>query len=466
LKTDRIIALDIGADGIRMAVLDRAASGVVHSVDSGFAEYLSGLSAELPREAVVAMTLRQLLEGRSLSTRRVHISVDGSSVFSRIVKLPMVGKDQLRKTIRHEAVQHIPFPIDEVVWDAHLFNPDADEPDALLVAVKADVIDGLVYAVNANGLMIEHISVAPVALANAIHSADPMDGPSLVVEVGRAASNLVFLDGDRIFFRTLPVGGNQLDRLVPEVERSIAFYRSQQQGNSPRRIVVCGTTEAMEFLKGRQSIPVMLCSFEPGSVVCVGLAVEQLVSIDLIPESLQRERDVQRRQPIWLVCLAGLILLGAVWIYNFSVQTKQAQDAVVATIAQTEALRAVEQQMVPLEDQIAQLIHTSEVYATAVEQRTFWLGTLSEISRLLPDGMFLLASEPIRSVDHLTGVRISVVSYLDKEAEGQDAVKELRDALRGSDRFDEKTSVFSRPSKKKFAREFVLDVYFAEGAAW
>jgi hypothetical protein len=449
-----------------MAVLDRAASGVVHSVDSGFAEYVSGLPAELPREAVVAMTLKQLLEGRSLNSKRVHISVDGQSVFSRIVKLPMVGKDQLQKTIRHEAVQNIPFPIDEVVWDAHVFDANADEPDVLLVAVKAEVIEGLVHSVHANGLTVERISVAPVALANAIRSSDQTDEPLLVVDVGRAASNLVFLDGHRIFFRTLPVGGNQLDRLVQEIERSISFYRSQQQGHPPHRIMVCGAADTTEFLQAHLSAPVAPCSFESDTVVCVGLAVAQAVSIDLIPESLQQKRDVQKRQPVWLACMAALILLGAVWIYNFNVQTKQARDSAVAAIAQIEALRAIELQMVPLEDQIAQLIRTSEVYATAVEQQTFWLETLSEISRLLPEGMFLLASEPIRSEDQLTGVRISVISYLDKEAEGQDVVKELRDTLRSSSRFDEKTNVFSRPSKKKFAREFVLDVYFAEGAAW
>ncbi|MDF7808383.1 pilus assembly protein PilM [Pontiellaceae bacterium B12219] len=466
MKTERIIALDIGADGVRMAVLDRTASGVVHSADSGYCEYVSGLPAELPREAVVAMTLKQLLEGRSLNSRRVHLSVDGQSVFSRIVKLPMVGKDQLQKTIRHEAVQHIPFPIDEVVWDAHVFDENADEPDVLLVAVKADVIEGLVHSVTANGLSVEHISVAPVALANAVRSSEKTDEPLLVVDVGRAGSNLVFLDGNRIFFRTLPVGGNQLDRLVQEIERSITFYKGQQQGNPPRRISVCGGAEAVELLQAHLSVPVVPSLIEPGSAVCMGLAVAQSVSIDLIPESLQRQRDLQKRQPVWLACMTVLMVIGAVWIYNLNVRTKAAEHSAGAAAENVEALRTVERQMLPLEDQIALLVRTSDVYATALKQRTFWLETLSEISRLLPDGMFLLASEPIHSMEQLTGVRISVVSYLDKEAEGQDVVKQLRDTLRNSHRFDEKTRVFSRPSKKKFAREFVLDVSFAEGAEW
>ena len=451
MKSDRIIALDIGADGIRMAVLS-SGSSAVH--DSGFMAFASDAPAELPQEAVVAMTLKRLLEGRKPGTNRASISIEGQSVFSRVVKLPMVGRDQQEKTIRHEAVQNIPFPINEVVWDAHVIDPENPEPEVLLVAVKVELVEGLVHAVAANGLTVERISVAPVALANALHGSGEK-GPVLLVDAGEQTANLVFVDGARIFFRTLPVGGNDSDRLTQEVERSITFYRNQQHGREPERILTNGAVD----LADRFSMPTEQVDHIS---VYSGLAGDPAVSINLIPASLQQERELKRRQPLWLISAVLLMLILAAWMVNINIQAKQSTAVLASIERKISDLSRIELALLPLETRIDELNAQAELYRVTLEQRTLWLETLSEIRRFLPEGMFVLSSEPIRPLGQLSGTRIAVVSYLDKEPKGQDAVKLLRDALRSCEQFSEKTKVFSRPSKKLFAREFVLDVYFAE----
>ncbi len=86
-----------------------------------------------------------------------------------------------------------------------------------------------------------------------------------------------------------------------------------------------------------------------------------------------------------------------------------------------------------------------------------------ELESQLPEGMFLLESEPLRNGDARVGMRVTVLSYLDKEPKGEDAVVILRDSLRQSEYFSDETKVFKRPTKRLFARRFVLDLYFAEG---
>lgn len=456
MKTDRIIALELGANGIRMAVVS---SGTSELHDSGYAEYASDAPVGLPREAVVAMTLKQLMEGRQPGTKRVCISIEGSSVFSRLVKLPRVGKEQLERTVRHEAIQNIPFPIDEVVWDAHVIDPDAPEPEVLLVAVKAELVEGLVHAVRANGLAIEKISVAPVALANAARSSENICGSVLLVDVEDESSNLVFIDGERTFFRTLPIAGNDADRLVQEIERSITFYQSQHQGKAPERIRVDGNRAVA--LGDRLSIPVEPMDSSNESV-CVGLAADQAVSIHLVPAFLQHEQELKKRMPFWIAAAGLLVLQLAVWMVNFNLQLQHTHAVLRSVEQQVRDLSRVEQQLLPLEEQISGLHRRAAVYDDVLVQQTLWLENLAAISRLLPEGMFLLSSEPLRPKDQLVGTRVSVVSYLDKEPAGQDAVKLLRDTLRASKRFSDETNVFSRPSKKLFAREFVLDIHFAE----
>lgn len=442
-----------------MAVFSREGSRTPKLLDSGFAGFDDEVSVKLAHEAVVAITLKRLMDNRKPDTHRVRISVEGSAVFSRLVKLPMVGKEQLEKTIRHEAVQNIPFPIDEVVWDAYVIDPEAPEPEVLLVAVKSGLIEGLVHAVQANGLTIEIISVAPVALANAVRSTEKINGSILLIDVGAASCNLVFMDGPRTFFRTLPIAGNDIDRLVQETERSITFYRSRQQGRPPERILI--DRSMAEMLDRRLSSPVEPLELSIASV-CMGLAADQAVAINLVPVSLRQEQALKQRLPLWVAAAVMLMLLLSVWIHNFNLQLKQTHRVKSSVEQEVRELSQIEQQLLPIEERIAGLQRRAAVFDAALVQRTFWLETLEEVRRLLPEGMFLLASEPLRPEQPQAGMRISVVSYLDKEPAGQDAVKLLRDTLRSSLRFGNETAVYSRPSKKLFAREFVLDVYFTE----
>ncbi|MDZ8117961.1 pilus assembly protein PilM [Pontiella agarivorans] len=435
MRAEQILTLDIGTDGIRMAVVSVPSSGPPQLIDSGFAVY--DAESALSKDAITAMTLRKLLEEKKPGVKRAVVSIEGPSVFSRLVRLPKVGRERVPQTIRHEAVQNIPFPIDDVVWDAHVVDPDSDGPEVLLVAAKAELIDGLVHAVKANGLVIERITAAPVALANLAHACCGTSGPMLLVDGDTVSTNLVFIDGRRAFFRSLPVSGADALRRQQEIERSIAFYTGQQGGRAPEKIV--------EQVGG----------VEQGFAVCVGLACLPVVEIDLVPAALADERRMQRRLPLWMASTVVVMLILGVWIFSLGRRTDAIRSNTGPIEAEVFRLRNFEQQLLPLEAEVDALLERGREFRHVARARTQWLEALTEMSRLLPEGMFLLGSEPIEN-----GVRISVVSYLDKEMPGQDSVKLLRDALRASPLFSDETKVESRPSKKEFARRFVLDVYF------
>lgn len=435
MKAEHNLTLDIGTDGIRMAVVVSPASSLPRIIDSGFIAYDE--HSQLPKEAVAAMALKQLLDEKKPAAKRASISIDGQSVFSRLVKLPMVGKDRVEQTIRHEAVQNIPFPIEDVVWDAHVIDPESDEPEVLLVAVKADLVEGLVHAVTAAGLGVEKMSVAPVALANALHTFCNTSEPTLLIDSRPSSANLVLLDGQRAFFRAVPIIGNDEARRKQEIERSISFYTGQQGGNAP--------TQTLE------SLP----NVERDYAVCLGLACSSLVDIDLIPSAIVLERDLKRRTPLWLASAIVLMLVLGVWIFSFESRVKALATQTALTQREVSTLRQIELELEPLEQRIDELYAVAEIYRTAAEYRTFWIEALSAVNQMLPDGMFLISSDPIDN-----GIRISVVSYLDREGEGKDSVKQFRDLLRSHDLFSDETSVHSRPSKMEFARVFVLDVFF------
>ncbi|VGO21589.1 pilus assembly protein PilM [Pontiella sulfatireligans] len=479
MKADRFITLDINEEGIRLASFVRHGPGRLELSVHGYAAFASGSGSGMTHEAVVATTLKRLLDETGVRARKARIAVDGKSVFSRVVKLPPVAPEKQAQTIRHEAVQNIPFPIDEVVWDFHVFDPAAAELEVLLVAAKSGLAEGLVLATAANGLAVEAVGAAPAALANAVRCGYPeLTEPLLLADFGAESTNLVFIDGPRMFFRTLSVAGSAMPRLLQEVERSIAFFRTQQNGSAPQRVLLSGGEGDPDEIGSRLGLPVEI--FDPlrkiehdGTVadsacfgVLAGLAMQDAaptaVQLDLAPESLRRERIMRRRRPLQVACVAIAALTGLVWLAGWRQTAALAGQEAGELSACIKTLEKAERRLVPLEARMAELESRAAVYQEAVARRIFWLKALAELRERLPDGMFVVESEALRNGRSVSGMRITVASYLDKEPEGGDAVVVLRDSLRESTLFNDESRVFKRPTKRLFFRSFVLDLFFRE----
>ncbi len=480
VKKDCFIALEIGTDALRMAVFDRSRPGIPVLVDHGSSPYDVAPGVEMAREARVATALRRLLEEKRPAAREVVLAIDGQSVFSRVANLPPVPADKMPQTIRHEAVQNIPFPIEEVVWAAGSPVAGPSGLEILLVAAKADLVNGLVHAVAANGLEVVRVEVAPVALANVVRFHLPgLQDPLLLVDAGNSSANLVFLCGGRTLFRTLPVPAHAVPRLVQEIERSISFFRSQQGGAPPVRILLGGGgTAVASELEERLALPVE--PFDPlqrieavppasGSAefgVLAGLAVPlafaDALDIDLSPPEVRAARGARRRRPMRLAAAGMALLAGLAWIAGLVHATRLAQRENGMVLARVGALERIEREQLPIERSLGELQERAAMYERLVDRRTAWLDALSELRGLMPEGMFLLQSEPISTEGEVAGVRITVLSYLDKEPPEADVVVQLRDRIRACDRFDAGTSVYKRPAKRLFSRRFVLDVRFKE----
>ena len=67
------------------------------------------------------------------------------------------------------------FPIDEVTWDYQMMpaRTSANEAEAVIVAIKKEVIEAEVEAVERVGLKIKQVEVAPFALLNAFRYSEP-----------------------------------------------------------------------------------------------------------------------------------------------------------------------------------------------------------------------------------------------------------------------------------------------------
>lgn len=324
--TQSSIALNIGSQRVSMAVFEPSKSGgvVLKAYDSE--TLLADPATEASRPAQIGYAIGQLTQRLKAGRSKVRYAISGQSVFTRFVKLPPLDDDNIEQLVTFEAQQHVPFPLDEVVWDYEILE-SAGEKEVLIVAIKGEALDELNESVTSTGLATSEVDVAPMALYNAFRAAYPgVNEPVLLIDIGAKATDLLYIEGKRFFTRSVNRGGvsitsaiakeygipfaeaeahktqtglvalggghteqldettaalattirNALGQLPAEISRTTNYYRSQHGGNAPKRIVLAGGGANLpytkEFFEEKLHLPVEY--FNPVSAISVGKGVD------------------------------------------------------------------------------------------------------------------------------------------------------------------------------------------------
>src|SRR6266571_8609193 len=316
-KATRIISLNLGSQTIWLAEFQAQPQGGLVLQNYRLREVLIDPASEDIRHPQISAALREMMAELQIRHAAVNYAVSAQSVFARFVKLPAVEEEKIERIIAFEAQQNVPFPIDEVVWDYQLIGGGGEEQvQVVLVAIKSDLLDEINAAVEETGLRTKIVGVASMALYNAFrYNYADLRGCTLLVDIGARTTNLVFIEPQKIFSRSVPVGGSSITaaiakefnesvaaaelrkkrdgfvslggayaepadpeiarvsklmrstmtRLHAEVMRSISHYRAQQHGNAPERLFLCGGTASTPYMREffREKLQVPIEFFNP-----------------------------------------------------------------------------------------------------------------------------------------------------------------------------------------------------------
>ncbi len=182
----------------------------------------SGIGAA-ERDELIALSLRQLGERHpELYESEVIISVPSQNSFARFVTLPPVEKRKIPEIVRFEAVQQIPFDINEVQWSYQMMSGD-DEPERKvgIFAIKNEVVNAAMEPFENEDIGVSYVQMTPMALYNyLLHDRPDLMGSAqravVLLNVGAENTDLVVCTPAGVWQRCILIGGNAFTRAIAD----------------------------------------------------------------------------------------------------------------------------------------------------------------------------------------------------------------------------------------------------------
>src|SRR6266699_1219282 len=168
LQSKSFLAVDFGAGSLKLAEFEVNEAGGLRLKQYGIKSLGQEGAQESTREATIQKALQAMLTEKGIKAKTVNVCAPGFHVFSKFVKLPPVDAGKVTQIIQYEAQQNVPFPLAEVVWDYQILGTTpGGELEVLLVAIKADVVEGLFRVAAQAKLRLNLCDASPAALCNA-----------------------------------------------------------------------------------------------------------------------------------------------------------------------------------------------------------------------------------------------------------------------------------------------------------
>jgi len=285
--------IEVGAFAIKALKFERAEGGRVNALDFIVLPHKKVLSTpELDQTDAVRVALGQFANQVDLSGAAVAVSIPGHAALARFAKLPPVEPKKIPDIVKFEAVQQIPFGIDEVEWDYQTFqSPDSPDVEVGIFAVTKEKINERLTVYQDVNVVPDTVTLSPVAVYNAmaydLQFSETTPG-TIILDIGTTSTDLIVAESGRVWVRTFPIGGHHFTEalvnafklsyakaeklkreaeqskharhvfqamrpvfsdLAQEVQRSIGYYQSMHREANLTRLIGLGSTFMLPGLR-------------------------------------------------------------------------------------------------------------------------------------------------------------------------------------------------------------------------
>lgn len=300
-------ALDIGATTLRVVQLRKTGqSWSLVRYGAAPIDVKIAMSDSADDQRRLGDAIMALVTQVGITTQNVVVGIPSSKMFATVVDLPRLSAQELANTIKYQADQYIPMPINEakVDWAVLGASPrDAQKDEILLAGVTNKFSEQRVDLLEGLGLNVIAIEPDAIALVRALIPHGNKD-PMIIIDLGDYATDLVaIIDGAPRLVRSIPVGSQSLikaamqnlnideaqaqqfiykfglypdklegqiyralsstiDQLYAEFEKSVKFFQTRYTNSDIKNVIVAGSAAVLpgfgEYITKQSGLPIII----------------------------------------------------------------------------------------------------------------------------------------------------------------------------------------------------------------
>lgn len=234
------------------------------------------------RDAYIRRSLNTFAQRHSLKGGVASVGVSGQASFARFIKLPPVERRKIPEIVRFEAIQQIPFPLEDVEWSYQLFeSPSSPDVEVGIFAMRKDLVDKHLRFFMDADMKVSTVQMNPLAVYNAMQFDGRLNEMTMIIDMGAETTDLIIADNESVWLRSISIGGNtftealvkafklnfvkaeELKRtagtskytrqifqamrpifgdLVTEIQRSMGFFSSVRRETRIKKVIALGGT--------------------------------------------------------------------------------------------------------------------------------------------------------------------------------------------------------------------------------
>lgn len=220
-KSNIFTCVDIGSYAIKIAQIKKTGGDSFKVLDT--------VSQKIPKETIVdgiikdeslvASEIKSLLAIMKKKAGYIITAVPSNELLVRNIEMPKMDKKEIKESLKWEADEQIPYPVENAALDYIKVDEDEDGVNYLISAVKRNIVDNYLAPFERNNYKVEVMNVIPMALISLLEYQDEIEGNIAIIDIGYSASQVTVANKNNIILsRTIDTGGNHFTKTIMDVE--------------------------------------------------------------------------------------------------------------------------------------------------------------------------------------------------------------------------------------------------------
>jgi type IV pilus assembly protein PilM len=216
MSLPRVLAVDCGAGHLACGLLSSDKAGRLQLEKLALDAFNPDASLEEEWTSMIAQALAETARREKFSGLAA-VGLPGHHILGKFIKIPTVEESKRAKIVQFEAQQNIPYSLDEVIWDYEVVAEQGLDLELMLAAAKTEVVEGACAALATSKLSVVSVTSSSVAVTRCFrHNYPEAAGSAIIADIGARSTNLIFVDAERFFVRTIPLAGNTLTQAIAD----------------------------------------------------------------------------------------------------------------------------------------------------------------------------------------------------------------------------------------------------------